>query len=220
MLSIFNKWKSSSKLVKWSSIIILLIIISLTIFLPIYFLVIKKSDKSDKCEDKCPGSLQSVYKFLRNEDSVFNLNTKELKIKLLDNTCNCVEFSNSNDENYCDGKWMTQTKLIEPCGCDTNRYCINNLTKIIKKSKETNKRICGIAIFKHNCKYLRSKGEENEATIENVSISNNNEVIIKFNKLASHIKTIDDIFPMYLQIALECEYYDKGVPCSMWKVNF
>ena len=58
MLSIFNKWKSSSKLVKWSSIIILLIIISLTIFLPIYFLVIKKSSDTIPI---CNTSLIELY---------------------------------------------------------------------------------------------------------------------------------------------------------------
>ena len=222
MLSIFNKWKSSSKLVKWSSIIILLIIISLTIFLPIYFLVITKSDNNNNSITKydevkrlsCPERMHGVFSILRNENSTFDLSTKELKVKF-DDKCNCVVATYYDAPNY--KNWETKGKLQEPCNCeDTNKYCIEYLNNLINESKTQNKKICGRASFKTDCMYLYpSSNFIGRGSIDSISISptNNNEFIFKFKEIDNFINTIENIFPVDMQFALECDKYEIDGLC-------
>ena len=204
MLSIFNKWKSSSKLVKWSSIIILLIIISLTIFLPIYFLVIKKTNKSDDGITNynneisnnylsiCPDRQNTVLKILKKENCEFDLSTKTLKINF-DGKCNCVLIIGADDN--CNCKDNTSSNII----------CIDYLNKLLNESKKQNKKICGFAKFNSSCIYTFD-GKVG-GTLDTISISstNNNEFIFKFKELLPNIKSIDDIIPLSLQISLQCD---------------
>jgi hypothetical protein len=210
MLSIFNKWKSSSKLVKWSSIIILLIIISLTIFLPIYFLVIKKSNKSDdginneiikNYSKKCPNGQSTILIILKKDNCEFDLSTKTLKINF-DGNCNCL-LDSSADEN---------------CNCidntSSNIICVDYLNKLLNESKKQNKKICGVAKGKTNCiSYL---GGRFGLILDTVSISstNNNEFIFKFKELLPNIKSIDDIIPLSLIIGLECDELEIDGKCQ------
>ena len=125
-------------------------------------------------------------RFLNNENSSFDLNTKELKITLNDN-CNCEYRTNSN---FCN-----------------NNICLNKLNELIRESENLNVGICGLAYFKYYSEHSPGYDNDNQlnATIESVSISNNNEVIIKFNKLSSNIETIDDIFPILINIHLNID---------------
>ena len=196
MLSIFNKWKSSSKLVKWSSIIILLIIISLTIFLPIYFLVIKKSDDGiTNYNEVCPDRQRKIFHILKKDNCEFDLSTKTLKINF-DGNCNCVLDDGPNYNCYC--KDNTSSNII----------CIDYFNKLLNESKKQNKKICGAAQVSNNCRYSGSSGLW-IGILDTLSISstNNNEFIFKFKELSPHIKSIDDIIPLTVQITLECDKY-------------
>lgn len=209
MLSIFNKWKSSSKLVKWSSIIILLIIISLTIFLPIYFLVIKKSNKSDDViiknyPGKCPNGQNTILIILKKDNCEFDLSTKTLKINF-DGNCNCFLDRNAfgADAN---------------CNCidntNSNIICIDYLNKLLNESKKQNKKICGVAKGKTDCIYYLEGRFGLILDTVSISSTNNNEFIFKFKELLPNIKSIDDIIPLSLAIGLECDELEIDGRCQ------
>ena len=198
MLSIFNKRNTLIKFIKWS---IILIIIGIILFLPIYFLLIKKSKKSNSNssnssgiingntkEYKCDGSNMQIFE--NNTNIIFDLQNNKVKIPLSN--------IDTNNRNYM----IEQLEYI-------------NSNPII----ENKKKVCVISWLKTPS---NSAPHGEKRYIDEFYIESDN-LIIKFRDF-SNINSKDDIFPLHTHILHTCnndtDYNEKCFEfMSFWMTN-
>jgi len=160
-----------------------MIIIGIMLFLPIYFLVIKKSKKSNSNsnnsgiingnnkEYKCDGThMYHMYIFENNTNIIFDLQNKKVKIPL-----STIE---ENNRNYI----IEQLKYI-------------NSNSII----ENKKKVCVISWLKTP---TNDAPHGEQRVIDEFYIESDN-LIIKFKDF-SNINSKDDIFPLHIHSLHTC----------------